>query len=212
MANANQKVEPVNPTPETAEVQTDEPPVVNETKGNEITMEGLLVEIQQLKADNARLKTSNDKIMSENGGLRKSLRAKQTAEEAEAEEKAKAAQAEKERVNSIERELAVMKATNRYMKLGMTEEDALQTATDEIDKNMDAWTASVGKYLAKAEERAYTRARSELLKEMPVPQSGNGSSIDYEALYDHAVNEGDSVAQAAAILKQGMEAGKIKIN
>lgn len=59
--------------------------------GNELTVESLMAQLAQEKANNAKLKSDNDKLCTSEGNLRKQLRAKQTAEEQEAEAKAEQA-------------------------------------------------------------------------------------------------------------------------
>lgn len=56
--------------------------------GGEVTVESLMAQLAQEKAANAKLKSDNDKLCTSEGNLRKQLRAKQTAEEQEAEAKA----------------------------------------------------------------------------------------------------------------------------
>ena len=56
--------------------------------GGEMTVESLMAQLAQVNAENAKLKTDKDKICASEANLRKQLRAKQTAEEQEAEAKA----------------------------------------------------------------------------------------------------------------------------
>ena len=179
----------------------------NGDDGGMPTVENLMAQLAQAKADNARLKTTNDKIMSENGGLRKSLKAKQTAEEQEAEAKAEAAQAEKERVAKIENELKEMKATNRYLKLGLSEEEAAKVAKDEVSGDMEAWHAGISSFIASLRAQIEKEIRADLLKQMPIPQSGNDQQIDFSAQINAARESRDSQALALAILQQA-EANK----
>ena len=49
------------------------------SNGNELTVESLMAQLAQEKANNAKLKSDNDKLCTSEGNLRKQLRAKQTA-------------------------------------------------------------------------------------------------------------------------------------
>jgi len=173
-----------------------------ETKQEDYTVEGLLAQLTQARADQARMKTEFDKLCTSEGNLRKQLRAKQTAEEQAAEAEAEAKRQQEEHTAAVEKELAVMKASNRYLKLGFNEEEAAQMANDEVNGDMDAWTAGVNSFLANARKDAYAQARADLLKEMPVPQSGNNSEVDFTKKINDALSVNDTQAAALAILQQ----------
>lgn len=168
----------------------------------EYTVEGLLAQLTQAKADNARMKTEFDKVMTESGNLRKQLRAKQTAEEQEAEAKAEAERRAAEHTAEVEKELATMKATNRYLELGFSKDEAAKVAADEVNGDMDAWRAGVQSFLANEKKNAYAQARADLLKDMPIPQSGNTSNVDFGKQFNDAMNEGDTQAAVLALLEE----------
>ena len=168
----------------------------------EYTIEGLLAQLTQQKADNARMKTEFDKVMTESGNHRKQLRAKQTAEEQEAEAKAEAEREQAGHMKSIEKELAIIKASNRYLKLGFGDEEAAKMATDEVEGNMDAWTAGVDNFIATIKKDAYAQARADLLKDMPQPQSGNEQSVDYNQKIQTAMESGNKQDAIKAMLEQ----------
>ena len=95
------------------------------TNPDELTVDQLKEQLAQAKAENAKLgaeaakaKNRIDELCSNEGKLKKALRERQTAEEREAEAKREREEAEKLRVSNLERELSIMKATNRYMGLG----------------------------------------------------------------------------------------------
>lgn len=108
-----------------------------------------LEELARLRAENAKLKNANDKLSSENGNLNKSLKAKLSAEEIEAEEKAKREAAQAEYVKTLERDRDLNIAAKRYMSMGMSEEMATETANYELDKDME----SVSRNIKKNQER-----------------------------------------------------------
>ena len=208
-ANGQQQAQ--NPTPDGQATQTKANPSPNPnpnpngegTKGNEeYTVEGLLAQLAQERAEKSRMKTEIDKLCQSEGNLRKSLRAKQTAEEQAAEAEAEAKRQQQEHITEVERELATMKATNRYLELGFGKEEAAKIASDEVNGDMDAWKAGVDLFLANQRKNAYAQARADLMKEMPVPQSGNSVEVDFSKRFDEAMSNGDSQAAIKALLEQ----------
>ena len=81
-----------NPKPENNAAQPEQTPENGggNSQGEEYTVEGLLAQLTQERADKARMKTEYDKLCTSEGNLRKQLRAKQTAEEQAAEAEAEA--------------------------------------------------------------------------------------------------------------------------
>ncbi len=172
------------------------------TKGNEeYTVEGLLAQLAQERAEKSRMKTEIDKLCQSEGNLRKSLRAKQTAEEQAAEAEAEAKRQQQEHITAVERELATMKATNRYLELGFGKEEAAKIASDEVNGDMDAWKAGVDLFLANQRKNAYAQAREDLMKEMPVPQSSNSSTVDFSQKYNEYMEKGDTQNAILALLE-----------
>lgn len=175
----------------------------NATQGNEeYTVEGLLAQLTQERADKARMKTEYDKLCTSEGNLRKQLRAKQTAEEQAAEAEAEAKRQQEEHTAAVEKELATMKAQNRYLELGFGKDEAAKIAADEVNGDMDAWKAGVDLFLANQRKNAYAQARADLMKEMPVPQSGNSVEVDFSKRFDEAMSNGDSQAAIKALLEE----------
>lgn len=179
------------------------------SQGEEYTVEGLLAQLTQERADKARMKTEYDKLCTSEGNLRKQLRAKQTAEEQAAEAEAEAKRAQEEHTKEVERELATMKATNRYLELGFGKDEAAKIAADEVNGDMDAWKAGVEVFLANTTKNAYAQARADLMKDMPIPQSGNSTEVDYSQRFNEAINGGDSQAAVRALLEQAKANGVI---
>lgn len=172
------------------------------SQGEEYTVEGLLAQLTQERADKARMKTEYDKLCTSEGNLRKQLRAKQTAEEQAAEAEAEAKRAQEEHTKAVERELATMKAANRYLELGFSKDEAAKIAADEVNGDMDAWKAGVDLFLANQKKNAYAQARADLMKEMPIPQSGNSTEVDFSQRFNEAMSNGDSQAAVKALLEQ----------
>ena len=192
--------------PPKGDPKPDEP---NDTGGKpeEYTVEGLLAQLTQERADKARMKTEYDKLCTSEGNLRKQLRAKQTAEDQAAEAEAEAKRQQDEHTKAVEKELATMKAANRYLELGFSKEEADKIAADEVNGDMDAWKAGVDNFIANQKKNAYAQARADLLKEMPVPQSGNDSKVDYSQKFNEAMENGDRQSAILALLDQSSANG-----
>ena len=202
--NANTSKQPDPQKPDDGGTKNNKP----QTPGNEeYTVEGLLAQLTQERADKARMKTEYDKLCTSEGNLRKQLRAKQTAEEQAAEAEAEAKRQQEEHTAAVEKELAVMKASNRYLKLGFGEEDAAKMAMDEVNGDMDAWTAGVNSFLANAKKDAYAQARADLMKEMPIPQSSNNVDVDFSQKFNEAMSNGDTQSAILALLEQSKANG-----
>lgn len=193
-----------DPKPENNATQPEQTPENGggNSQGEEYTVEGLLAQLTQERADKARMKTEYDKLCTSEGNLRKQLRAKQTAEEQAAEAEAEAKRAQEEHTKAVERELATMKAANRYLELGFGKDEAAKIAADEVNGDMDAWKAGVDLFLANQKKNAYAQARADLMKEMPIPQSGNSTEVDFSQRFNEAMSNGDSQAAVKALLEQ----------
>lgn len=174
----------------------------------EPTIDQLREQLAQANADKAKLaaeaakqKNRIDELCKNEGNLKKALREKQTAEEQEAAAKQEREEAEKQRVSNLEKELYIMKATNRYMGLGFGDQsEAL--ATYEHDGDMDAWTDAVTKHLTSYKAQLEEAIRAEYAAKMPTPSSGNSSTVDYSAVIADAQAKGDTLAVARAIREQ----------
>ena len=106
-----------------AEVQNQE--VQTEQKGadtqssTEPTYADLMKQIAELKVDNRRYKKANDSLASENAGLKKQVNAKLTEEELRAQQKTEEQDELKKEVAELRKEVALTKATKRYMSMNM---------------------------------------------------------------------------------------------
>ena len=93
-----------------------------------ITVDSLMAQMAQLKAENAKNKTALDKALHTNGELTKQLRAKMTASEQEAEAKREAEEAQANRIRDLEEYKARSEARERYLTLGMPADMAKEAA------------------------------------------------------------------------------------
>lgn len=178
--------------------------------GSEVTLESLMAEIATLKADNVKLKSTNDKLCQSEGELRKQLRAKMTAEEQAKELEAQQKAEHEEYVSGLEKELATIKATARYIDMGFDPEKAAETAAAELDGDKETVNANIKAMMAAKEKKMEQDLREKLMKDMPLPQSGNQSNIDYDKQITEALNAGDAQAAALAILNQSQSIGQGK--
>lgn len=170
--------------------------------GGEVTIESLMAQLAQERAANAKLKSDNDKLCSSEGNLRKQLRAKQTAEEQEAEAKAEQQAQRDAYVKELEKFKAVTESSERYLGMGMPAEMAKATATAEYEGSMDVVTGNITKFMTERDKQKESEIRAQYLDQMPTPQSGNVGQVDYSAQFNKAMDAGDNQSAAAAILNQ----------
>lgn len=168
----------------------------------EVTIESLMAQLAQANAEKAKLKADNDKLCTSEGNLRKQLRAKQTAEEQEAEAKAEQQAQRDEYVKSLEKFKAVTDSSERYLSMGMDKELARATATAEVEGDMDIVTTNLTKFMADRDKKKDEEIRAFYIAQMPVPQSGNVGQVDYSAQITKAISDGDMQSAAHAILQQ----------
>lgn len=182
-----------------------------------VTLESLMAEIETikaenatLKADNAKLKTDKDKLCQSEGQLRKQLRDKMSAEEeaaeAEAEEKAK----HNEYVAGLEKKLAIIESTARFMEMGFDADMAAATANADFEGDKETVNANIKKMMAAQRKQMEAELRDKLLKDIPAPQSGNQSDVDYAKQINDAIGALDMRSAALAILNQAQAQGQTK--
>lgn len=183
------------------EPTSNEPTGNNDPAGSEPTSD-IMTQLAALKAENAKLKNTNDKLCQSEGQLRKQLREKMTAEEKAAEIKAQEETAQKEYVAGLEKELAIIKSTARYIEMGFDADMAAVTAAADYDGDKDTVNANIQKMLASQRKKMEAEIREKLLKEIPAPQSGSQSNVDYSKQIKDAISTGDLQSAALAILQQ----------
>lgn len=124
------------------------------TQNDENSVDALKVLLAQAKAENAKLKNTNNSLASENASKTKLLREKMTAQEQEAEAKKEAEAAREKEFNDMKRKLNVIESTNTYMEIfEMSKETAQQyaeaRADGDRDKENDVLRAYMKSYKAK---------------------------------------------------------------
>lgn len=178
--------------------------------GGDVTVESLMAEMAAMKAENAKLKSANDKLCQSEGQLRKQLRAKMTAEEEAAEVEAQKKAEHDAYVTGLEKELAIIKSTARFIEMGFDAESAAATATADYEGDKETVNANIKKMMAAQRKQMEAELREQLLKDIPAPQSGNQTNVDYSKQINDALNAGDAQAAALAILNQAQSVGQGK--
>ena len=136
-------------------------------------IDSLKRELAQLKADNTRYKNSINKLTEEKGKL-----TKQNREMMSAEEIAKQAQEERDKLFAeMEKELRTNKYSKRSVGIGMSEAEADEfAATLPKLEDEDAFFTAIGKFVKAREKAAADKAIQELLKSRPDINAGNGDA------------------------------------
>lgn len=156
------------------------------------TVADLMKQLAEVKVDNRRLKKANDSLSSENGNMRKQLNAKMTEEELRAQQKSERDEQVSKELAELRKEVALGKATKRYMSMKMPEDLASKVAQAELDGDMDLVTASISTFMEAQQKEAEEKVKAEIYAKMPTPVSGNGDGqIDYEKVYTEKLNAGD---------------------
>ena len=112
----------------------------NKPEEKEPTVEELMAQLAQERANSAKLQNDYNKASSEAANYRKQLKAKQTAEEQEEEAKKEAEEEHKKYVKGLEDTIRMTNATNRYLAIGMSAEMAKDTANAELENDMEKVT------------------------------------------------------------------------
>lgn len=139
-------------------------------ENNAPTVEELQAQLAAERADKEKIKTTLDKTLKEKGEITKALRAKQTADEQEAEAKAEAARIDKEEKEEMRKELNHIKAVNAYKNIENEKTvESLIDAVSEADHN------AIAQIIENEKKQAVKIAETEWLKSRP-PVGGNAYS------------------------------------
>ena len=144
---------------------------------NNPSVEELMAQLAQERAENAKNKNALDKALREKGELTKNLRAKMTAEEQEQEAKREAEEAKDAKIQELESKFRKMDYSKRYMGIGMDEKTAesLSELTGEL-ADADKFFSALGKFVAASNKTAGENAVQELVKSNPDIKAGTGST------------------------------------
>jgi hypothetical protein len=141
------------------------------------TVEELMSQLAAAKADADRYKNANDKLSKESADYKRQLRAKQTAEEQEAEAKAEAQRIADEERESMRKELNHIKAVNAYKAIGDE-----KTVDKLIDAVSDADHNAIATIIANECKKAVAEAEAKWLKDRPRVNTGQYSSMTKEQI------------------------------
>lgn len=128
------------------------------------------------EAETERQKTENTILSGKNDRLKDQLTAKMTAEEKLDEAKKEAQEAINKRLEEAEKELAINKATKRYMSLKMDENSAEEMARLEFSGDMETVIKNLAKHIEGIEKSAAESAINKFLADRPDIKAGNGDS------------------------------------
>lgn len=159
-------------TTQTAEAQTTEPTktaaeVQTTTEEQTPTVEELMAQLAAEKATGLKNKQALDKALKEKGEITKALRAKQTAEEQEAEAKAEAERLQNEKYESAVKELNHMKAVAAYKSISEKSVDTLIEAVAESDHS------AIAAIIENEVKAAVANAKAEWMKSRPPVNIGS---------------------------------------
>ena len=154
------------PTPEPTEDQGGENTNTEvENNDNKDTIEQLTAELAKEKAARAKDKAALDKVLKENGEIKKSLRAKQTQQEIDDEAKREAEEQAKAEIAELKEYKQRNEAKERYLLQGMDAELAKKAAEAEVSGDMDELAAIQKQHtdaLIKAKEAEWKASRPQL--------------------------------------------------
>lgn len=129
---------------------------------NKPTVEELLAQLAAERAANAKNKQALDKALKEKGDVTKALRAKQTAEEQEAEAKAEAERIQNEKYEATVKELNHIKAVAAYR--NFSSENAIESMIEAV---ADGDHGAIAALIDNEVKAATTAAKAEWMKSRP---------------------------------------------
>lgn len=151
------------PTQEEAETKT------TESQENQTANEELMAKIAKLETENRKLQNKNNALSSENAEQKKVIRASQTAEQREADEKAEALRLANEEKEAVQKELNYMRAVAAYKNI--SEEKTVENLIAAISESDHASVAAI---IENEKAKAVKAAKAEWEKTTPPPQHGTG--------------------------------------
>lgn len=158
-------------------MQDDTPEKDTNTKGenddNSVSVEELMSELAQLKAEKQKLQNKYNQASSEAAKTKQALRAKQTAEEREAEELAEQKRLADEEKENLRKELNHIKAVAAFKEI--PESDTVELLIEAVaEKDYSAIAAIFKNEKERAVKEAVNTEKAKWLKENPPANIGNG--------------------------------------
>lgn len=159
------------------------------------SVEELMAQLATERAEKEKNKLALDKALKEKGDITKQLRAKQTAEEQEAEAQKEAQRLADEERESMRKELNHIKALNAYK--SMNDDKAVEKLINAIS---DADHNAIATIIENECKKAVAEAEQKWMKERPRVQHGNYSSMTKEQVM--AITDRDERLKAIAMNKE----------
>ena len=165
-------IETTNNVTETTETSVEQESAVQETTP---TVEELSAQIAQLTADRDKYKSANDKLSKESADYKRQLRAKQTAEEQQAEEQAEAQRIRDEQFEEMKARLNRSEAEKAYK--SVNDEKMVESLIDAVS---DADHNAIAGILEKYANAKVKEAQAEWMKSRPRVNIGGEGGITKE--------------------------------
>lgn len=178
----------VTENPQEAQQEVQQETNQNQGSGqeNKPSVEELLARLAEKEAENQKLQNKNNALSSENAKQKQVIRASQTAEQREADERAEALRLANEEKEAAQQELNHMKAIAAYKSI--SDEKTVENLIEAISESDHA---SVALIIEREKEKAVKEAKAEWQKSIPQPNFGTGeyssmSKKDIMAIKDSA--------------------------
>ena len=142
----------------------------NEQTEPEVNVSELMAQLNKAKAENEKLKSQYNKVSSEAADWRKKLNAKLSEDEKKVLAQTEAQEAMQNELKSLRETVAVQKATERYLGLGMDSDLAKSTANYEIAGDNESVTANIKQFM----DSALKSAQNDWLANRPPANAGHG--------------------------------------
>lgn len=136
---------------------------------NKPSVEELLARLAEKEAENQKLQNKNNVLSSENAKQKQVIRANQTAEQREADERAEALRLANEEKEAAQQELNHMKAIAAYKNI--PDEKTVENLIEAISESDHA---SIALIIEREKEKAVKAAKAEWEKTTPPTQFGTG--------------------------------------
>lgn len=182
---------------ETTTVETENVNVEGGVENEKPSVEELMAQLAQERAEKEKLRLAKDKANSEAAKYRKSWESKTSAEEQEMEARKAADEAKDARIQELESKFRTMDYSKRYMGIGMDEKTAesLSELTGELT-DTDKFFSALSKFITASNKSAGENAVQELIKNNPEIKAGSGADSRNSLSEEKAVSIGKRTAGA----------------
>lgn len=182
---------------ETTTVETENVNVEGGAENEKPSVEELMAQLAQERAEKEKLRLAKDKANSEAAKYRKSWESKTSAEEQEMEARKAADEAKDARIQELESKFRTMDYSKRYMGIGIDEKTAesLSELTGELT-DADKFFSALGKFITASNKSAGENAVQELIKNNPEIKAGSGADSRNSLSEEKAVSIGKRTAGA----------------